>query len=357
MQVVIIAPPWLPVPPPAYGGAEAVIDVLAQGLRSAGHDVVLVATGDSTCPVPTSSVLESGLGVGASGSWEEMRHVRHGYEVAARTHADIVHDHTLLGPLHGVHRDGLAVVTTNHGPFAGSIAQAYRALRGRVPIIAISHDQAASAGDIPVQGVVHHGIVADDFPMGEGGGGFALFLGRMHPDKGVEAACRIARRAGLPLKIAAKMREPIERTFFEARVRPLLGGDIEYLGEVGLDAKREVLGSAVCLLNPIAWPEPFGMVMIEAMACGTPVLARPLGAAPEIVRHRVTGLLAGSDAELAALTDVAVSLDRRECRRDVERRFSAERMVRQHIELYQAVIEARGSRGRRAGPAPYDLSA
>jgi glycosyltransferase involved in cell wall biosynthesis len=346
VRIVMIAPPWLPVPPPAYGGTEAVIDALARGLQSLGHEVVLVATGDSTCPVPIESVLESGLGVGAPGSWEELRHVHHAYEFAASIRADVVHDHTMMGPLHGVHRAGLAVVATNHGPFAGDAIQAYRSLRGRADIVAISHDQAASAGDVPVRAVIHHGIVPEAFPVGDGRGGFALFLGRMHPDKGVEAACRIARRAGVPLTIAAKLREPEERTFFEGRIRPYLGGDVEYVGEVEGAAKRALLGAAMCLLNPIAWREPFGMVMIEALACATPVLARPLGAAPEIVVDGVTGALAAAEGQLADALRTVPMLDRRACRRDVERRFTADRMVRDHVALYEAVLQARRARGR-----------
>jgi glycosyltransferase involved in cell wall biosynthesis len=341
VRVVIIAPPWVPVPPPAYGGTETMLDTLARGLQSAGHGVLLVTTGDSTCPVPSASVFDEALGVGVFGSAAEIRHVYHAYDAAVRYRADIVHDHTLVGPIYALQHPDLAVLTTNHGPFDSDLGDVYRALHGRVPVVAISHDQASRAGDVPVAAVIHHGVTPEDYPVGDGAGGFALFLGRMHPDKGVESACRVARLANVPLKIAAKMREPFERTFFEARIRPLLGQGIEYLGEVDGPMKRRLLGAAQCLLNPIAWPEPFGMVMIEALACGTPVVARPVGAAPEIVLDGVTGALALDDDDLAAAVKDAAAFSRGACRRDVEMRFSAERMVDEHVALYQSIVRSR----------------
>jgi glycosyltransferase involved in cell wall biosynthesis len=162
----------------------------------------------------------------------------------------------------------------------------------------------------------------------------------MHPDKGVHTACRIARAAGVPLVVAAKMHEPAERAYFEDAVRPLLGGNIEYVGEVGGDDKLALLGDARCLLNPIAWPEPFGMVMVEAMACGTPVLARPVGSVPEIVDDGVTGFVRATEAELADGLLAVGRIDRADCRRSVEVRFDAGRMVAEHVALYEKVASS-----------------
>lgn len=337
-RVALIAPPWLPVPPPAYGGTEAVLDGLARALAAAGTEVLLVTTGDSTCPVRRSWVLERAPGVGAGGTVTELRHVAHAYRAAADFGAEIVHDHTLVGPLVGATESLVPVVTTNHGPFGGELRDCYRLLGRRVPIVAISRHQAATAGEIPIAGVIHHGVDLGAYPPGDGTGGYALFLGRMNPDKGVHRAITVAREAGVPLIIAAKMREPAEQEYFEQAVRPLLGSGAEYIGEVGGREKVELLQKAVCLLNPIDWPEPFGMVMIEALATGTPVVATPCGAAPEIVDHGTTGFLVADDPGLAHALAAVADLDRSACRRAAEERFSLERMAADHLALYARVL-------------------
>jgi len=337
-RVALVAPPWLPVPPPAYGGTEAVLDGLARALAATGTEVLLVTTGDSTCPVRRSWILERAPGVGAGGTVTELRHVAHAYRAAADFGAEIVHDHTLVGPLVGATESPVPVVTTNHGPFAGELRDCYRLLGRRVPIVAISRHQAATAGEIPVAGVIHHGVDLEAYPPGDGTGGYALFLGRMNPDKGVHRAIMIAREAGVPLLIAAKMHEPAEKEYFEQAVRPLLGSGAEYIGEVGGREKVELLQNAVCLLNPIDWPEPFGMVMIEALATGTPVVATPRGAAPEIVDHGKTGFLVADDRGLAAALSAVADLDRPACRRAAEERFSLERMAADHLALYARVL-------------------
>jgi glycosyltransferase involved in cell wall biosynthesis len=335
VRIAVIAPPWVAVPPPGYGGIETVVDVLARGLQGAGHDVLLYATGDSTSPVPRAWTHDEGAGVGAGGPVAEVTHVIEAYD-AARD-ADIVHDHTVVGPLYAAGFTDVPVVTTNHGPFNPELSPLYRAVAASVPVIAISHHQASTAGDIPIAAVIHHGVELNGTAVGPGDGGYAVFLGRMNPDKGVHTAVDVARRAGVPLRIAAKMDEPAEKQYFREQVEPRLGGDIEYVGQVSGDEKAELLDHALCLLNPIAWPEPFGMVMIEALERGTPVVGTPCGAAPEIVDDGATGFLrADEDALVAALGRVG-ELDRAACRRAVEERFSAERMVADHVELYERV--------------------
>jgi glycosyltransferase involved in cell wall biosynthesis len=341
IRIVMIAPPWVAVPPSAYGGTETVLDTLARGLDASGHDVLLFTTGDSTCPVPMASVLPRAIGTGVGGSATELRHVIHAYQAAADARADIVHDHTLVGPVYADRFPGLPVVTTNHGPFQSELGDYYRAIGDRTPVIAISHHQASTANGIPVAAVIHHGVDLKRFPPGSGDGGYAVFLGRMCPEKGVDTAIRVARRAGVPLRIAAKMSEPAEQLYFEQRVRPLLGGDIEYVGQVGGDEKMSLLGGATCLLNPIAWPEPFGMVMVEALACGTPVVATPCGAVPEIVDDGRTGFVRRGEAGLASALIAVSELDRQACRRAVTERFSGERMVAEHATLYETVAGGR----------------
>ena len=340
MRIGIIAPPWVPVPPPAYGGTESVIDRLARGLQAAGHEVLLAAAANSECPVPqvpgTASAPPDRPLTGDAVS--ELTHVVSAY--AAMRDLDLIHDHTLAGPLLEHEPGTPPIVTTNHGPFNAALSPLYEAMSG-VAIIAISHNQASTAHGIPVAAVIHHGIDVDDVPVGTGDGGYVSFVGRMCREKGPREAALIARAAGMPLKIAAKLREPREHEYFEQEVKPLLSREIEYVGELGERDKLALIGGSTALLNPIQWPEPFGLVMIEALACGTPVVGMPAGAAPEIVDDGVTGYLRSSAPELVIALQAAGSLDRGACRAAARERFSTSRMVADHVRLYSQVIASR----------------
>ncbi|MDA8070929.1 MAG: glycosyltransferase family 4 protein [Actinomycetota bacterium] len=344
MRIAIISPPWVAVPPPAYGGTENVLDILARALQSAGHDVLLYATGDSRCPVELRYSFDAALGVSVGGTVAELRQVVDAYHAVREWGAEVVHDHTLAGPLYANRFPELAVVTTNHGPFDGNLGKIYQEVATRVPVIAISHHQASTARGVPITAVIHHGVDLDRFPAGTGGGGYALFLGRMTAEKGVHVAAKVARAAGVPLRIAAKMREVPEREYFEEQVKPLLGGGVEYIGEVGAQEKMDLLAGATCLLNPIAWPEPFGMVMVEALACGTPVVTTPRGAAPEIVDDGVTGLVRAEESALVRALAEVQELDRSACRRAVKERFSASRLASEHVDVYRQVAATPRSR-------------
>lgn len=336
MRIALIAPPWVPVPPPFYGGTEVVIDRLARGFQKAGHEVLLFTTGDSTCSVPRRWILERSEHLRMGAVVPELRHVIHGYEAARGF--DIVHDHTLAGPIHAQTIPDQVVVTTNHGPFNDELLDIYRAMVPRVSVIAISASQASHADGLPIAAVIHHGVEPEEFPVGTGEGGYFLFLGRMAPDKGARRAALVARQAGVPLLIAAKMREPLELEYYTQQVKPLLGGDVEFVGEVGGADKLKLLGDARALLNPIRWVEPFGLVMIEALACGTPVLTFPQGAAPEIVDHGVTGFLCEDRDDMAEAVHRVDELDRKACRLAVEHRFSNDRMVAEHLELFESLL-------------------
>ncbi|MGH9120432.1 MAG: glycosyltransferase, partial [Acidimicrobiales bacterium] len=170
LKVAIVAPPWLPVPPVGYGGTENVLDTLARGLSAAGHEVLLCASGDSTCPVAKSSVFEHAIGVGSGSSVDEIRHVLHSYGALREMGVDVVHDHTLVGPLYSPRFPSLPVVTTNHGPFNEDLIDLFRVIAGRVPVIAISRHQASTASGVPIAAVIHHGVDPTDFPVGPGGG-------------------------------------------------------------------------------------------------------------------------------------------------------------------------------------------
>ncbi len=343
MKIGLLAPPWLPIPPPAYGGTEAVIDLLARGFQDAGHDVVLYTTGDSTCPVPRRWVFDHGepdrMGIAAI----ELRHLIHAYRELQD--CDIVHDHTLIGPVYAARFPELTVVTTNHGPFNPELTDLYTEIASEVPIIAISEHQASTAARLDIAAVIHHGLELDQFPVGPGlgddDGEYFLFLGRMVPEKGARRAVVAAQRAGVRLKIAAKMREPLEHQFFSEQIEPLLDDRVAYVGEVGASERLELLRGAKALVNPIRWPEPFGLVMIEALACGTPVLAFKEGSAPEIVEHGVTGFLCDEVDDLVEAIAHVGEIDRDACRTSAEERFTTRRMVSNHLTLFERLLRTR----------------
>ena len=340
MRIGLIAPPWIPVPPPAYGGTEAVIANLARGLSERGHEVTLFTVGASTSPVRRAHLFDDPVApIGQS--VPEAAHVLAAYEELR--HVDVIHDHTLLGPLLAS-RAGLAgppVVTTNHGPFTELTRPIFQAMTARnVAVVAISEDQASRAGRVRVAAVIHHGIDLDTYRPGPGGGEHLAFVGRMSPDKGVAEAVRIAHAVGRPLRIVSKMRESEELEYCQAVGRPLLSGAEDEVAALGLEERLEVVGTAYGLLNPIAWPEPFGLVMVEAMAAGTPVLARPEGAAPEIVTVGRTGFLFGDLPQAVSAVDRVPEIDREECRADAELRFSLQRMAADHERLYERVLGA-----------------
>lgn len=348
MRIAIIAPPWLPVPPTGYGGTESVLDALARGLQHAGHEVMLFSSGDSLCPVRRRWHFAESVGFGNSdGALLEMRQVIAAYDAAKEF--DIVHDHTIAGPIYAMGFSDRTVVTTNHAPFAGGLEEYYRAISKRVPVIAISQAQAASASGVELAAVIHHGVDTREFPEGDGRGGYALFLGRIVPSKGVHTAAQVALAAGVPLVIAGRCSEPDEIAYFEGSVRPLLGRTVEFIGEVDRRTKLKLLGDASCLLNPIAWPEPFGMVMLESLACGTPVVATHRGAAPEIVEQGVSGMLADDHLGLIEAIQKTDSLDRIRCREIANERFSASQMVDRHLAVYEKVL-ARSSFGKWCAP-------
>jgi glycosyltransferase involved in cell wall biosynthesis len=331
MRIGMIAPAWLPIPAPAYGGTETVVDTLTRALRDAGHSVLLVCHPDSTCDVERRSVVPAEDTVRMGRASIELEHAIGAYELVQE--CDVVHDHTLAGPPLSVRYPQLPVVATNHMPFTRTMTAIFRSSCPPVALVAISHSHAASA-DVPIAGVVHHGVDLADFPVGDGAGGYVAVLSRMAAEKGVHRAISIAKAAGVPLRIAAKMREPREVAYFEEFVEPHLGDDIVYVGELDAAGKRLLLGSAAALLNPIEWAEPFGMAMVEAMACGTPVVGGARGAAPEIVEQGVTGFLGDTDDELVrGLHDIG-TIDRDACRSRVAEHFSAERMAAGYLQVY-----------------------
>jgi glycosyltransferase involved in cell wall biosynthesis len=345
VKIALICPVWFPVPPEAYGGTERVVALLADGLVEAGHEVTLFASGDSVTRAELDAVFPTAPSEWIGHTYWELQHAVHAF---SRAHEfDVVNDHTgLLGlALGGAGR--IPFCHTVHGPLDGRDGRIYAkvlALAPRAQLISISMNQRRPRPDFPWIANCPNALDLSMYPFRRGGGDYLLFLGRMSPDKGAHRAVTLALEAGLPLKIAAKCREPLEVRYFEEFVRPHLSPTIEYVGEVGHADKVELLMGARALVNPIDWEEPFGLVVIEAMACGTPVIATRRGALPEIIEHGRTGILVDDFREMEdpEVLEQADHLDPMALRREVEEHFSPRRMVARYIAAYEATIEAAG---------------
>ncbi|GLZ55629.1 glycosyltransferase family 4 protein [Actinomycetospora sp. NBRC 106378] len=334
LRVAVVAPPWLELPPDAYGGVEAMCSDLVDALVRRGVAVTLLAPGEHGTTAafrPTGPVADPRL---MGQALPEVVHAAQLPELLADLGVDVVHDNTLAGPLVAASH-GLPTVVTAHGPVQGALGTYYRALSVGAALVALSD---AQRGDLPTArwaATVPNGVRPDRFPFRAEKDEYALFLGRMSPDKGPVAAIDAARAAGIPLVMAAKCREDAEVAYFEHAVEPLLGGDVEWVGEVGGRRKLDLLAGARCLLFPIDWEEPFGMVMIEAMACGTPVVALRRGAVPEVVDHGRTGWVCDRPVELPGAMLRAHEIDPRECRAVVEGRFSDAKLAANYERVYR----------------------
>lgn len=349
MRIGLIAPPFLPVPPDGYGGTEAVVADLALQLRDLGHDVRLFTIGDSSLDVRRAHLFQHPV-VPMGAGVEEAAHVLAAYE--SLDDVDVIHDHTILGPLLSL-RAGVTrhpVVVTNHVRFTRVTRRLFALIAERADIVAISHDQARRAREVPIAAVIHHGVdvttyapSADpDEPVGE----HLAFVGRMSPDKGVHTAVRVARAAGRPLRIVTKLREACEWDYYRTMVAPLLEPGTDPPAELPRAERVAVLRTALGLVNPIAWPEPFGLVMAESLACGTPVVAAPLGAAPEIVSPGRTGFLPETEEAAVRAVGRLDRISRAACREEAVVRFSAHRMACDYLAVYARAVE-RGRPGVR----------
>jgi glycosyltransferase involved in cell wall biosynthesis len=348
MRIAQVAPLYEAVPPKLYGGTERVVSLLTEELVRKGHEVTLFASGDSVTSGRLAAVTERALRLDASSrdllAADTIRQLDLVFGNARDF--DVIHCHVdyLAYPFSGL--VATPTLHTVHGrldlPYLTPIYRQFK----HVPLVSISDAQRAPLADIGVHwaGTVHHGLMPDRFVFSPEGGDYLAFLGRLSPEKQPDVAIEIAKRAGLPLRIAAKV-DAADQEYFDRVLAPLLDHPlIDFVGEIGDAEKSAFLGGARALLFPIDWPEPFGLVMLEALACGTPVIARPCGSVPEVVRAGVTGFLADSLDELVTAVQRVGMIDRAQCRRDFERRFSVAHMVEGYEALYRrACAQARAA--------------
>ena len=338
VRVAVIAPVWFPVPPSGYGGIELVVSLLAEGLVDAGHDVTLFASGGSTTKANLITPMPEPPAASELGNpWFDALHALSSYLQVDGF--DVVHDHAgIVGPVCGAMRRGTPpVVHTLHGPWTPESKQFYAVAAPHVHLVAISDAQRAMNPDVAYATTVHNGIDLSAYPYRAAKEDFLVYVGRATPDKGPKEAIEIARRAGMPLQMVLKRGEPPEQEYFHREIEPLLRSDVELHENVPHDVKVDLLGRAKAMVFPIRWPEPFGLVMVEAMACGTPVVTTNWGAAPELVDDGITGFRRDGDDDLVDALAHVGDIDPAACRKWVEERFSAEAMVRSYENVYKTV--------------------
>lgn len=342
MRIAQVAPLAESVPPKLYGGTERVVSWLTEELVASGHTVTLFASADSITRASLVPVWPRALRLSRPRpDPQAVCAVLLDLMAAMASGFDVIHCHTDWLHLPLLRRLGVPFVTTLHGrldwPYLATAVQSFR----DTPFVSISNSQRTPLSELNWAGTVYHGRPSDTLTLSLEPDGYLAFLGRISPEKGPEAAIRLAKAARRRLRIAAKVPRA-ENRYYRERIRPLLDGDeIEFVGEVDERGKQAFLGKASALLFPIDWPEPFGLVMIEAMACGTPVIAMRRGSVAEIVEDGVTGFLVDSEEQALAAIERVGELDRRRVRAAFERRFTARRMADDYLRLYQLLVRDR----------------
>jgi glycosyltransferase involved in cell wall biosynthesis len=343
VRIAQLCPPWLAVPPKGYGGIEWVVALLADGLAERGHDVTLFATGDSETKARLEYVFE--VAPGSAQINDPILDATHAMFSLrdARERFDVLHVHTPFSALAAAIETGVPVVHTLHGSFTDDMKRLYSLVRDRAWYVAISEAQKAFDPDLRYGGVVYNGIDMDLYELREAKEDFVLFLGRAAPEKGWRRAIDTAKLAGERLVSAVKVAHPTEHEEWETNIRPVLPPDFEVMGEITQERKVDLLRRAKAVLFPIDWQEPFGLVMTEAMACGTPVIATPRGSVPEVIEDGVTGWIVDVDRypeEAAERLTRLGEIDPRACRDRVARLFSRDAMVDGYERVYERAITA-----------------
>ena len=338
LRIAVVSPLHESVPPRLYGGTERVVSYLTEELVRLGHDVTLFATADSVTAAKLQPMAPRGLRLDPGCRDPLAHHVAMVHDVVELADEfDVVHFHIDYLHFPTARQAALPSLTTLHGrldsPDLVPLFRRYPDMR----LVSISDAQRKPMPWASWIGTVHHGLPRDLLAPGPGSGGYLAFLGRISPEKRVDRAIRIARRVGMPLRIAAKI-EKVDLAYYESVVRPMLAlPGVEFVGEIAEREKAKFLGDAAALLFPIDWPEPFGLVMIESMACATPVLAFDRGSVREVIAPGTSGWIVASEDEAVAALAQLRSVDREACRRAFEERFTSERMARDYLRLYRKV--------------------
>lgn len=346
MKIAVLAPPYLPVPPPLYGGTEKIVSLLTEGLVALGHDVTLFASGDSTTSAKLSSIYPAALGNSGLSKGDPSKPLAHYHACYARADEfDIIHSHGQYLSL--PEADGLKtpVVFTWHGSFyeGETTPEKRETLRSyrHLNYISISDNQRGGLPELHYVATVYNALDISSYTFVATPKDYLLWVGRVSPKKGALDAIQAAKRLGIRLEMAAAI-DPIDRPFFEENIKPLIDGEqVIYHGEVGHASLIELYGGAIATLYPISWHEPFGLVMAESMSCGTPVIAYNIGSIPEIVKDRSTGFVIdqsqGADGIVDAVKRIG-SISRKVCRTYAEKRFHKDRMVKDYEAVYQKLI-------------------
>jgi glycosyltransferase involved in cell wall biosynthesis len=340
LKIAQVAPLYESVPPKCYGGTERVVSYLTEALVSLGHDVTLYATGDSVTSAKLRPSCRRALRSDESSIDGHADHVLLVEKVFQESGAfDIVHSHIDYGAFPLLRRMDTPRITTLHGRLdIPNLQNLYREFDDE-PLISISNRQRLPLSWANWQETVYHGVPEKLYTLNESPGGYLAFLGRISPEKRVEDAIEVAKRAGIPLKIAAKV-DKTDREYYETIIKPLLHDGVEFIGEIGELEKNEFLGNALALLFMIDWPEPFGLAMIESLACGTPVIARNRGSVPEIIEQGATGFVVDNVEEAGKAVRRIGQLSRKRCRESFDKRFSATRMAANYLAVYKKLIAA-----------------
>jgi glycosyltransferase involved in cell wall biosynthesis len=353
LRIAQVAPLYESVPPKLYGGTERVVAYLTEELVRRGHEVTLFASGDSTANARIQATYPAALRAVGLAHMGASLQVPALSEVFDRSdHFDIIHCHVDYWSFPFTRLVATPTVTTLHGRL--DIEELFGIYRyySDAPVVSISDAQRAPLPELNWVDTVYHGLPKEQLRFNPGPGKYLAFLGRIAPEKRPDLAIEIARRTEIPLKIAAKV-DVVDQDYFESDIRPKIDSrNVEFIGEIGEHEKNEFLGDALALLFPIDWPEPFGLVMSEALACGTPVIARPCGSVPEIIKHGVAGFVASSlDGLVHAVHNVS-GIARGKCREVFETRFTADAMAANYERIYYQLISAGRARPSRNGAGP-----
>jgi glycosyltransferase involved in cell wall biosynthesis len=352
MRIAEIAPPWVKVPPEGYGGIEWIVSILTDGLVDRGHDVTLYATGDSTTKARLRAAFDVPVSLGGKDFYDAV------HPMAIQTmpafleadRYDVIHDHTgalaaCLGALCET-----PVLHTLHGPFNPDVKRLCRMISDKIYFNSISDSQRSGCPELNYVGTIYNAVEVETYPFREEKEDYALFLGRFSEDKGAHNAIYIAKQAGIPLRMAGKLDPGVDTHYFRERIEPYVDGEnIIYEGEVGGEHKRELLSRARFLLFPIQWEEPFGLVMTEALACGTPVVADAVGSASEIVKDGEVGVVVGAgewDEMVAAIKGGRLEeIDPHQCWDYVHERFSVKAMIDGYEAAFERVLGLEAENG------------